>query len=279
MRLHYEQLTQEAFDKRIENQPQRASYHIGCSALGNPCDRAVWLALRWATAEKFDGRMLRLFARGQREELEVIRLLRSVRVRITDCGKKQKALMITPWLKGYPDGIIQSGLKESPKKVHILEIKTSNKKSFDELLSKGVQVAKPYHYTQMQLYMYATGIDRAYYICVCKDDDRIFTERFRLDADYARSQIERAQRIATSEKAPARQFGKTDWHCKFCPQRGVCHNISEPKESCRTCEHCIFNADGSVVCLIDRKILSPEEQEKGCNGYETHPDMEVVPWS
>lgn len=41
--------------------------HMGCSLLGHPCDRYLWLSFRWASQEQFSGRMLRLFRRGQEQ--------------------------------------------------------------------------------------------------------------------------------------------------------------------------------------------------------------------
>ena len=41
--------------------------HMGCSLIGDPCERKLWLSFRWAVVERFDGRILRLFRRGQHE--------------------------------------------------------------------------------------------------------------------------------------------------------------------------------------------------------------------
>jgi hypothetical protein len=49
------------------------------------------------------------------------------------------------------------------------------------LEKKGVKVSKPMHWAQMQVYMLGTKIERALYVAVCKDDDRIYTERVKYD--------------------------------------------------------------------------------------------------
>ena len=57
-------------DKKAEEGQEAPRAHLGASLLGHPCDRYLWLMFRWAVIEKFDGRILRLFQRGQREEAE-----------------------------------------------------------------------------------------------------------------------------------------------------------------------------------------------------------------
>lgn len=52
--------------------------HLGGSMIGAKCERALWYSFRWADSASFEGRMLRLFARGQREEEQFVRYLRRV---------------------------------------------------------------------------------------------------------------------------------------------------------------------------------------------------------
>ena len=42
--------------------------HLGFSVIGRECLRAVWYGWRWATNDKHEGRVLRLFRRGKLEE-------------------------------------------------------------------------------------------------------------------------------------------------------------------------------------------------------------------
>ena len=59
-------------DQWHEAAPSQPRAHLGCSVLGDPCDRKIWLQFRWAIQEQFKGRVLRLFRRGQNEEQQVI---------------------------------------------------------------------------------------------------------------------------------------------------------------------------------------------------------------
>ena len=59
-------------------------YGIGASALGTPCDRQIWLTLRWASPpETPTGRQLRIFERGDIEEERVLADLRRAGIEIS----------------------------------------------------------------------------------------------------------------------------------------------------------------------------------------------------
>jgi hypothetical protein len=176
------------------------------------------------------------------------------------------------------DGIIHSGVPEAPKKKHIAEFKTHSKKSFDEVSRDGVEKAKPMHWAQMQAYMLGTGIDRALYVAVCKDDDRLYTERVRLDVDAAQQIVARGQRIALSDRMPEPVSADPSWYqCKFCPAHTFCHQTKLTKEvNCRTCAHSTPLSDSTWHCARWDDVIPLEAQREGCTGHVLHPDL--VPW-
>ena len=69
----------DAHYQRIQ-EPNRP--HFGCSLLGHPCDRYLWLNFRWAIDNKLPGRLLRLFARGHAEEEVAVKNLRAIGMNI-----------------------------------------------------------------------------------------------------------------------------------------------------------------------------------------------------
>jgi hypothetical protein len=215
----------ELIDKHHESQQEPPRPHMGASMLGHPCDRWLWLSFRWAVVERFNGRMLRLFRRGQNEEAQIVRDLRAIGIDVQSTGAQQNRVDFGCHVSGSIDGIAESGVPFGDGKQHVLEFKTYNKKSFDKLEEDGVEKAKPMHYAQMQVYMLGTGIDRALYVAVCKDDDRIWTELVQFDKDFAQRLVERGKRIALSDRMPEPLSADPSWHqCKFCPAHGiVCH--------------------------------------------------------
>lgn len=266
-----------AINQVLESKSSKPRPHLGASIAGGPCERAVWYGFRWAVIEKFEGRMIRLFARGAKEEDSVVKLLKDAGMTIEHTGFNQKRVDFGCHVSGSLDGIITNGVPDAPKAKHVLEIKTHNKKSFEDLEKKGVRESKPAHFTQMQMYMYGTDIDRALYLAVCKDDDRIYTERVKLDKEYAKDEIDRVKRIAIAEYAPYKLSENPSWfQCKFCPSRGVCH-YGEPTQNrnCRTCKFSQPDEDGNWYCKkYNQKKIPLDFQYDGCPQYEAHPELE-----
>lgn len=246
--------------------------HLGASQIGKPCDRELWYQFRWATRPEFEGRMLRLFDTGQREEARLVADLRAIDVEVhevdPDTGEQFRVSEVGGHFGGSLDGAGR-GFEESSA-WHLLEFKTSNAKKFAELKKKGVQVAQPVHYAQMTVYMLLTGMRRAYYLAVCKDTDEIYGERVRYDGDYADFMLERARSIITSPEPPARISDDPEhWQCRWCDHRAVCHGERTPEVSCRTCAHATPELDGDRrwSCARWGKDLLVSEQKEGCDQH------------
>lgn len=265
-------------DKHMEEQRESPRPHLGASLLGHPCERFLWLSFRWAVREHFTGRELRLFERGRREEAVFVSLLQSVGVVITHTGADQVHVTLAPHVGGSVDGIIESGLPEAPKAKHVVEFKTHNKKSFDELTKKGVYEAKRRHWCQMQCYMAGTGIDRALYLAVCKDDDRLYSERVEFDPKVAKVIIDRGARIAMTERMPPPlSTDASFFQCKMCPCWKFCHDTHLSTEiTCRTCSHVTPTKEGTWRCELHGRDMPYEVQVGGCLNHVYHPDL--VPW-
>ena len=266
-------------DQYHEGQQERPRSHMGCSTLGHPCDRWLWLSFRWAVVEKFDGRILRLFRRGQMEEATIISDLRAIGIDIRFTGKVQQRVDFDSHVSGSLDGIIETGVPEAPLKRHVAEFKTHSKKSFDDMVKNGVEKSKPAHYIQMQVYMHGTGVDRALYLAICKDDDRIYTERVRYDRAVAKKYVERGQRIALADRMPEPLSADPSWYqCRFCPAHSFCHKAEPTKfANCRTCAHSTAKANSTWRCERHEADNIPVDfQHKGCDDHIIHPDL--VPW-
>lgn len=254
--------------------------YMGISSIGHECDRWLWLQFHWAVFENFPGRMYRLFARGQREEAIMAAELKAVGIILHNTGEDQSEVDFGCFVKGHLDGIIESGIPEAPKSPHVWECKTHNKKSFEELLKLGVKEAKPLHWAQMQCYMLGKHIDRALYTAICKDDDRIYTERVRVEPERALALIKRGQSIAVEQRLPAPLSVRPEWYkCKLCPGWDFCHGSKCTKNvNCRTCTHFTAHNDERCTCaLYDEMEIPLEMQRKGCKNHVLHPDM--VSWA
>ena len=73
-----------------ERQKEDHREHLGASLIGHHCDRYLWLTFRWSVSPQFEGRVLRLFGTGKREETRVYDELRAIGVDIhTEADGKQ----------------------------------------------------------------------------------------------------------------------------------------------------------------------------------------------
>lgn len=263
---------------REGRQSSRCRPHLGASKIGHACARHLWLTFRWARAPHFPGRVLRMFERGQNEELIFNSELRSIGVNVHSAdpltGKQFYFSDIGGHFGGSMDGCAQ-GLIEAPKTWHVLEFKTHNQKSFDDLSAKGVEKSKPEHYAQVQLYMHWSGMSRAYYLAVNKNDDDLYGERIRYDKAVATALVEKARDIITSPTPPFKCSNDPAWYiCKFCEFYGQCHGDEFPQTNCRTCIDSTPEMDGDArwTCKGTR-TLTINDQRAGCAEHIFIPDM------
>ena len=264
-------------DKTHENRAQKPRPHMGASMLGSACERWMWLSFRWAVQPVFPGRILRLFRRGHQEEPNIINDLRSIGVMVQNL-ETQTNVNFGSHVSGSIDAVIEGGVPEAMQKRHIGEFKTHSLKSFNDLEAKGVEKSKPEHFAQMQVYMHGTGIDRALYVAVCKDNDRIYTERLRYNKDIAQTLVERGKRVALSERMPPPISTDPSWYqCKFCDAHSFCYETHLTEHvNCRTCAHSTPKENSTWYCERWNNEIALEYQYEGCESHTLHPDL--VPW-
>lgn len=251
--------------------------HLGASQIGKRCERALWMDFHWCTPARFDARMLRLFARGQREEDNLAALLRAAGVTVHQVDGTTGQQFNFKALGGHFGGSMDGaciGLPDAPKSWHVLEFKTANGKSFKKLQTEGVAKAKPEHWAQMQCYMLWTGMERALYVAVCKDNDELHLERVDFDAAAAQALLDKAQRIISAERPPERIGGPDWWECKFCPHYQACHGTEAPAVNCRTCAHSTPEPAGGWSCARHQQPqLTDAQQRSGCDAHRYNPHL------
>lgn len=267
-----------------DNQSTGFREHLGASLIGEECPRKLWYTFRWAQVVKFSPRILRLFARGQREEDVFINLLKSANCDVWSVNPQTSEQWRIAWLGGHFGGSLDGvgkGIIEAPKAPHILEFKTHNDKSFKELKKKGVQVAKPLHWAQMQTYMHGSKqlgskqIERAYYLSVNKNDDELYAERVKYDREQAEMLLQKAERIITATVPLARISDRPNWYvCQFCVYSDICHYNQVASTSCRTCIHSTPDIElGGWNCIEQLKTLDYSDQISACEKHLYIPEL------
>jgi hypothetical protein len=259
-------------DKTWE-QKQARRFHIGASIIGAPCARATWYSWRWFSPMSFDGRMLRLFDRGNLEEHRFRGYLEDLGVNFMDT-EEEGSLSFSCFFghfQGTCDDVILSGLPGFEEIPHLAEYKTHNDKSFKHLTKYGLQEAKPQHWAQMQVYMGELSLARGLYCAVNKNDDDLYFERVRYDKDAHYCLKSLASDMVQRNYRPAR-VGESEawWQCKMCQHLPVCHRNHAPVVTCRSCIHSAPSDEGDASwwCSKNNAVIPREIEVAGCFAYE-----------
>ena len=244
--------------------------HLGASLIGKACERALWYDFRWTTKARFEGRVLRLFETGNREEERLVRNLRRTGATVLEVdpetGRQFRVQAHGGHFGGSLDGVAIH-LLEAPKAWHVLEFKTHSNKSFTDLVAKKVRESKPQHFAQMQIYMNLMGMNRAMYLAVNKDTDDLYVQRVEADVAYTEQLLEKARRIIFAPTPLQRISEEPSWYqCRLCDHADVCHGTRAAEVNCRTCLHST-PVEGGWHCDRHQKPLSEVDQRTGCEQH------------
>lgn len=270
-----------AIDEQFRSAQDASHYrYIRGSGIGHPCSRHLWYKWRWAhKPEEFSGRMLRLFETGHREESRMITQLRNVGVDVQDVDPSTKrqwqVTALDGHFRGHADGIL-TGIIEAPSTPHLFEAKTHGEKSFSQLVKHGVDIAKPEHVAQMQIYMHLLGLTRGFYLAKNKNTDELYAERLRYDPAHAAALMVKAERIKESHDPLERISDDPDYFlCKAfkCASYDLCHGNGWALRNCRTCIHSSPVGHGGWHCDRDDRPLSYKEQNAGCAAHRYLPGL------
>jgi hypothetical protein len=268
-----------AIFKKWEEKNEDPRPYLGASMLGKACERQLWYEFRWGAWEVFEGRMLRLFDTGHREEQRLVDDLRSIGVKVWDrdetTGEQIECIAIEGHSGGHLDGVCV-GLIEAPKTYHTLELKTMKAEKFVAFKSKGVAVSHPEYYTQFTMYCGWQELTRTFFFARNKDDDDLWTERIEFDKKHFVATEAKARRVIYAAEPPPRiTEDATSFLCRFCPAKPICHGQEIAPVNCRTCAHSTPEKDGNArwSCSIHNKDLSVSEQRKGCKSHRYIPAL------
>lgn len=259
--------------KAIERH-QRSAFRltrVGASGIGDECLRAIWYDWRGYAKEEFGGRMLRLFRTGHLQEDRIVDDLKLANYQVWEKDESTNQQWTYNDETGHfvvkLDGVIK-GIEGCEKTPHVLEIKTHNKKSFDELPKYGVERAKPAHYDQMHCGMLFSGIHRALYVALCKDNEQYHIERIVFDPVYGEKLAKKISSIVRATIVPAR-ISESDTYqsCRWCKFKGVCKGGESPLRTCRSCEHAEAIQGGIWMCGLMKNELTPDDQLRACEHY------------
>lgn len=151
----------------------------------------------------------------------------------------------------------------------LFEFKTSNMKYFNDLRKNGMVRSKPVHWSQMCVYGYKAGLRYGLYLCVDKNTDAIYMEFVELDWEHGKAMIDLAGAVITAREAPAQYAqSQTNFVCKNCSFKDICHNGEPVDKNCRSCVHAIAADDKQWLCgARDNMVIPDNIIPIGCPGH------------
>ncbi len=121
--------------------------------------------------------------------------------------------------------------------------------------------------------MHLTGMTRALYLAVCKDDDNLHAERVRADREEAERLIAKACRIIFADRPPTKISDDPSWWiCRLCHHHPLCHEGGFAETNCRTCLHVTAMPEGWWECRLYGG-LEDGQQKTGCARHLFNPDL------
>lgn len=253
----------------IEKWYEPYRWHLGASIIGNECNRYIWYGFRWCNEplnmqvlqpKDFanQARMHRLFQRGHNEENIYKFYLEGIGFKVwthDENGKQFRVSALNGHYGGSCDGVAQfpewynyeqAGLS----KYILLEFKTNNTgKSWEELETKGLQIAKTQHYMQASAYGLEMKLSHVLYMNTNKNDDSMFVDVDKLNWNMAEQMKKKAEKIINAQSAPPKlSEDPTYYKCKFCDFFQICHNKKPIAVNCRSCKNAKPVEQGEWKC-------------------------------
>ena len=244
---------------RIDAVCETERNYLGCSVLGEPCERVTlyegYLTLapllnpesrkyelvKAAKEESLKDAVSvahwqRIFKRGHMVEDAVAWWLRNAGfIMVTEdpmTGMQIEVSFCNKLIKGHADGLIASRLRRTdcptpPIEFPCLwECKCLAHRYTNELKRKGLAQARPAYYAQMQLYMYGLGLNHGLLTCVDADTMDLHHELVEYDQHCVDLMSARAQRIITAIKhdewLPRCAGSAAAVACKMCRWSDFC---------------------------------------------------------
>jgi len=197
----------DAVELWFESQREERDY-LGLSEIGHPCPRYLWYAHHGYSRKALQGRILRIFDRGNAIEDNARIDIMSVGYVVHSRQKEVKIERGDTVLIGHIDGMIDDCL---------LEIKSSSLKEFKKLQKVGYETWKEMYKAQIHAYMTLMKATSAIAWVECKDNSEIYTEQIYPDMDYVLSLFERTFDTIEQPTPPKRKCPRNDWYeAKMC---------------------------------------------------------------
>lgn len=263
--------------------------HLGGSMIGKSCSRQLWYGNRWvkkpdySSEKKTNGQVMRLFQRGHREERWFTEYLIGIGCKLDATPENQFRISdIEGHFGGSMDNVGYLPERYGIEEKILFEFKTLNMANYTKLNSRREKTRKagvltatmpdvyPVYWSQVCVYGYKMGLKYVYFMAQNKNDDSLYIEIITLDHEHAQNMIDKAGAIITAQEPPQKiSLHRTDFNCKWCSFRDICHD-DEPIEekNCRSCKNCTAGANKTWLCQLNGNQAIPQDFIKeGCDKW------------
>ena len=169
--------------------------YLAQSQIRASCSRALWYSFRWATQQPVRRAHAAPVRAWSARRAVFIAELRAIGTTVHEGRHRGNNSACSPAADIFA-GTGRRSYRTAGSARHLACTGIQNaqrQKSFADLQKNGVAKSKPVHYAQMQVYMALTGMTRAMYLAVNKDNDELYSERVNADADEAKRLIEKSR--------------------------------------------------------------------------------------
>lgn len=216
------------------------------------CLRALVYQWRGEKPDRPDGRKFFIFSDGQLHHQAIVKQLEEAGVEVT--MKEAPIHDLERNLSGKLDALIRLDGK-----YYVLEVKSVNRYSFDEILRDG---PRDDHILQLQLYLYYVQnlykIDtkQGWILYKNKDTSLFYDYLIDYNESYVQvffNQLKTIEEYVSKGILPDRPYERTDWHCQYCDYENTCWQGVTPEKIVQITDEELVKLLGELVFVREQR--------------------------
>ncbi len=218
----------QALQEKDAKKPARP--YLGASLIGEPCLRKIQYSYQATGPSTYSGKTLRIFKAGHLfEEMSAEELrLAGFDLRTAQLNGSQFGFSAADdRLRGHIDGVLCGGPLGFQYPA-LWEHKALGAKSWNEVVKKGMPIARPVYAAQIALYQAYMDLAEtsAIFTARNRDTQQLYHEPVPFDAALAQKMSDKAVQIIQASEAgellPRITQNKSFWMCRFCEHAEKC---------------------------------------------------------
>jgi hypothetical protein len=222
---------------------ERTRQYIGASGIAEECLAYHQLSMRGFPSDTPKPKMIRIFNEGHRIEPFVVKMLSASGHRVEPVdpitGEQWEYTSHGGHHVCHLDGFIT--LFGDTERM-TLEVKSMNRKMFDNFVKKGVQLSHHHYYEQcvdglMLARDSGVKVNKCVFIAYCKDNSEFHVEIIQYESKVVKKILEKLEKIVINGLSERKHKSSYEYDCKQCFKQTSCW---KPNLTTQTCQQCAF---------------------------------------